>query len=95
MSCTDRLISAGSRPMAANRMAAAGLISRRRDPADARLVRLYLTDQARSVQAEIERERDELERRATATLTDSERAHLMSALAKIIEQFGGASPGAA
>jgi MarR family transcriptional regulator, organic hydroperoxide resistance regulator len=73
----------------ANRMAAAGLVRRRRDPADARLVRLYLTDRARQVRAEIERERDELERRATATLTEAERAHLMSALRKIIDQFAG------
>ncbi len=71
----------------ANRMAAAGLVARRRDPQDARLVRLYLTDRAWQVRAEVERERDELERRATATLTDEERACLLSALTKIIEVF--------
>jgi DNA-binding MarR family transcriptional regulator len=71
----------------ANRMAAAGLVSRRRDPVDARLVRLYLTDRARSVRSEIERERDELARKATATLTDEELAVLMSALRKMIAQF--------
>jgi DNA-binding MarR family transcriptional regulator len=73
----------------ANRMAAAGLISRRRDHVDARLVRLYLTDQARSVQAEIERVRDELARRATASLTSEELAVLMSALRKIVAEFAG------
>jgi hypothetical protein len=68
-------------------MAAAGLISRRRDRVDARLVRLYLTERARSVQSEIERERDELAARATATLTSEELAVLMSALRKMIAEF--------
>ncbi len=76
----------------ANRMAAAGLISRRRDRVDARLVRLYLTERARSVQAEIERERDELARRATASLTTEELEVLMSALRKIIAEFSGKPP---
>jgi MarR family transcriptional regulator for hemolysin len=72
----------------ANRMAAAGLISRRRDHVDARLVRLYLTDRARSVQSEIERARDDLARRATRNLTSEEFAALMSALRKIVAEFG-------
>ena len=71
----------------ANRMATAGLLVRRPDPADARLVRLYLTDQARSVRRVIEQERDELEQRMTATLTSTEREHLRSALTKIIAQL--------
>lgn len=73
----------------ANRMATAGLLVRRPDPADARLVRLYLTDQARSVRRVIEQERDELEQRMTATLTSAEREHLRSALTKIIAQLAG------
>ena len=73
----------------ANRMATAGLLVRRPDPADARLVRLYLTDQARSVRRVIEQERDELEQRMTATLTGAEREHLRSALTKIIAQLAG------
>ncbi|HUY46566.1 MAG TPA: MarR family transcriptional regulator [Streptosporangiaceae bacterium] len=73
----------------ANRMAAAGLIRRAPDPADARLIRLYLTDRARAVRSAIEQERDELEQRATATLTRAEREHLRSALVKIIAQFAG------
>jgi MarR family transcriptional regulator, organic hydroperoxide resistance regulator len=71
----------------ANRMAAAGLLIRKRDPADARLVRLYLTDQARGVRRAVEQERDELERRMTATLTPDEREHLRRALIKIIAQL--------
>src|SRR6185312_9708687 len=71
----------------ANRMAAAGLLRRAADPADARLVRLQLTDQARGLQGVIEAERDALARRATATLTSAEREHLRTALIKIIAQF--------
>ncbi len=74
----------------ASRMQSAGLLTRRRDQADRRLVRLYLTDRAHEIQAEIERERDELERRATATLTSEELACVMTALAKIIGQFDSA-----
>jgi MarR family transcriptional regulator for hemolysin len=71
----------------ANRMTAAGLLIRKRDPADARLVRLFLTDRARGVRRAVEQERDELERRMTATLTPDEREHLRSALIKIIAQL--------
>lgn len=70
---------------AATRMEDAGLITRKRDGADARLVRLYLTRRARSVQAAIERERSALEQRATNNLTDQERRNLHSALTKIIQ----------
>ncbi len=73
----------------ANRMAAAGLLVRKPDRVDARLVRLYLTDQARAVRRAVEQERDDLERRMTATLTPAEREHLRSALIKIIAQLAG------
>jgi len=75
----------------ANRMATAGLLVRKPDPADARLVRLYLTDQARAVRQAVEQERDELEHRMTATLTPAEREHLRSALIKIIAQLTAGS----
>jgi DNA-binding MarR family transcriptional regulator len=75
----------------ANRMATAGLLVRKPDPADARLVRLYLTDQARAVRQAVEQERDELEHRMTATLTPAEREHLRGALIKIIDQLGGSA----
>jgi MarR family transcriptional regulator, organic hydroperoxide resistance regulator len=78
----------------ANRMAATGLLLRKPDPADARLVRLYLTDRARAVRRDVEHERDELERRMTATLTPAEREHLRSALIKIIAQLGDPPSGA-
>ena len=70
---------------AATRMEDAGLVIRKRDSADGRLVRLYLTPQARSVQGAIEQERSALERRATNSLSSQERRHLDSALVKIID----------
>jgi len=76
----------------ATRMEATGLVARHRDEADRRLVRLYLTDRGRSVQTEIEAARDELDRRATAALTDAERRHLLSALRKIIAAMADATP---
>ncbi len=74
----------------ASRMVASGLLIKRRDTADARLVRLYLTDQARSVQGAIETARADLEQRVTATLTPAERDHLRSALTKIIAELSNA-----
>jgi MarR family transcriptional regulator for hemolysin len=76
----------------ATRMENAGLLTRRRDTQDARLVRLYLTDQARAAQQPIEEARQQLEQRAFATLTSQERRHLRSALTKIIQVMGDESP---
>jgi MarR family transcriptional regulator, organic hydroperoxide resistance regulator len=76
----------------ATRMEATGLVARRHDDADRRLVRLYLTERGRSVQTDIEAARDELERRATAALTDAERRHLISALRKIIVAMADVGP---
>ena len=76
----------------ATRMEATGLVARRRDEADRRLVRIYLTDRGRSVQTEIEAARDELDRRATAGLTDADRRHLISALRKIIAAMADSTP---
>jgi len=71
----------------ANRMQATGLLTRRRDDADARLVRLYLTERARSVRSAIENERDALAARATAGLTAAEHRALIRALTKIVDEF--------
>ncbi len=71
----------------ATRMEEARLLARGPDPADARLVRLYLTPRARSVREPVRAARAALERRATATLTDAELDHLRSALTKIIAQL--------
>lgn len=67
----------------ATRMAEAGLLTRRRDARDNRLVRLWLTDDGRALREPIEAERRLLEEKITADLTATERKHLMSALAKI------------
>jgi MarR family transcriptional regulator, organic hydroperoxide resistance regulator len=71
----------------ATRMEEAGLLVRRPDPADARLVRLHLTARARSARPPVREARAALERHATATLTAAEREHLQSALVKIIAQL--------
>ncbi len=76
----------------ANRMAAAGLVKRRRHESDRRLVRLYLTKHGRSVRSGVEQAREALEMRATALLTASERRHLLSALRKLIDEFGEVTP---
>jgi DNA-binding MarR family transcriptional regulator len=67
----------------AGRMAEAGLLSRRRDERDNRLVRLWLTDAGRALREPIQAERRLLEEKITEDLTATERKHLMSALAKI------------
>lgn len=73
----------------ASRMEAAGLLERRRDPADRRLVRLYLTAKGRAAEAPIQRARAGIAAHATATLTAAEQRHLIAALNKIIAQMGG------
>ncbi|GAA1575150.1 MULTISPECIES: MarR family winged helix-turn-helix transcriptional regulator [Kribbella] len=67
----------------ATRLAEMGLLERRPDLHDNRLVRLWLTPAGRALQAPIEAERQQLEDRITATLTKTERAQLMKALTKI------------
>jgi len=67
----------------AGRMIEAGLLTRRRDERDNRLVRLWLTNAGRALREPIETERRLLEQRITENLTATERKHLMSALTKI------------
>ncbi|MET9288080.1 MarR family winged helix-turn-helix transcriptional regulator [Nocardia beijingensis] len=67
----------------ATRMAEAGLLERRRDDKDSRLVRLWLLDAGRRLRTPIRAERRSLEERLTASLTATEREHLLTALAKI------------
>jgi MarR family transcriptional regulator, organic hydroperoxide resistance regulator len=71
----------------ATRMEASGLLTRQRDKHDARLVRLYLTERARSIRNAIETERDKLAERATAGLTEAEQRALKRALTKIVAEF--------
>lgn len=79
----------------ATRMEEAGLVVRRPDPADARLVRLYLTARGRSVREPVRAARAALERRATAGMPAAEQAQLRSALARIVAQLSdGQAPAA-
>ncbi len=67
----------------AARMVDAGLITRRRDERDNRLIRFWLTDAGRGLRGPVEAERRSLEDKITENLTAAERKYLMSALAKI------------
>lgn len=67
----------------ATRMAASGLLTRRRDERDNRLVRLWLTDAGRALREPVEEDRRRLEEKLVADLTETEREHLLGALAKI------------
>jgi MarR family transcriptional regulator, organic hydroperoxide resistance regulator len=76
----------------ATRMEAAGLVERRRDAKDARLVRLHLTDKGLSLQAPVEAELRGLEARALASVDKGERRRLESALAKIVSNLEDVAP---
>jgi MarR family transcriptional regulator, organic hydroperoxide resistance regulator len=65
------------------RMASAGLLTKRPDREDNRVVRLWLTATGRRLQRPVETERRVLEERVTAALARDERAHLIGALAKV------------
>jgi MarR family transcriptional regulator, organic hydroperoxide resistance regulator len=67
----------------ATRMAGTGLLTRRRDDQDNRLVRLWLTEAGRALRAPVEAELRAMEDEITADLTAAEREHLVRALTKI------------
>ncbi len=67
----------------ANRMTGTGLLTRRPDPDDRRLVRLWLTDKGRNLQEAVEASRTSLESLVTADLTESEYRSLLTALGKV------------
>ena len=71
----------------ATRMEAAGLLERRPDERDARLVRLHLTRRGRSLRKPLERELEKLRERATANLTAAERRQFEAALATMVENL--------
>ena len=68
---------------AAMRMEAAGLIDRRPDPRDARLVRLVLSERGRALEKTIAEEMAQLARRSLATLSEDEVRALVTALTTI------------
>jgi MarR family transcriptional regulator, organic hydroperoxide resistance regulator len=67
----------------ATRMAAAGLLTRRRDDQDNRLVRLWLTDAGLALKEPVRAARQSLEDTVTADLTRAERQVLLDMLATI------------
>lgn len=69
----------------ATRMTTAGLLTRRRDEHDSRLVRLWLTEAGRALREPVEAARSELEASLTAGLSAAERRQLLAALTKIHE----------
>ena len=76
----------------ATRMTAAGLLTRRRDERDNRLVRLWLTEAGRALKEPVLAARQSLEDKVTAGLTEAERRRLLTMLATIhqaaAEQLG-------
>jgi DNA-binding MarR family transcriptional regulator len=74
---------------AATRMADAGLLTRRRDNRDNRLVGLWLTDAGRALQRPVEAERRLIEETVTADLSAAEREQLLSALTRIQRSASG------
>ena len=70
---------------AAQRMEAAGLVARRRDDIDGRLVRIYLNERGRSVVQPIEDNIRAIGERTTAALTPEQRGTLLTALTTIFE----------
>lgn len=72
----------------ATRMSATGLLTRRRDDRDNRLVRLWLTEDGRALKEPVEAARRSLEDKVTADLTEVERRCLLAALTKIHHTAG-------
>ena len=71
----------------ATRMETAGLLRRARDPKDARLVRIYLTDKARAAHGPVEDERLRIQEQALTGFSDAERRAIESALARVIRNL--------
>ena len=79
-----------------SRVIEAGLVTRRRDERDSRLVRLWLTEAGRALREPVEAERRLIEEVITADLTEAELRQLMSAMAKVYRAatalIGGSRP---
>jgi DNA-binding MarR family transcriptional regulator len=65
------------------RMERDGWIERRRDADDQRVVRVYLTDKARTLRTEARVSLQEIDRELTSVLTDEERKRLIASLTKV------------
>jgi MarR family transcriptional regulator, organic hydroperoxide resistance regulator len=77
----------------AQRMEANGMVARRRDDPDGRLVRVYLTERGREVQAPVRKEIDEIAEQAVRGLGRAERQALKSSLDAIRERLASSDGG--
>ena len=73
----------------AQRMEANGLVERRRDDPDGRLVRVYLTEKGREIQEPIQREIDRVAERALAGLATRSRETLRRSLETVRGNLAG------
>ena len=72
---------------AATRMEAAGILARKPDPRDRRLVRLFLTEHGKSLEKILDAEMAELSERALAGVSDEQRGQLIQTLTRIRENL--------
>jgi DNA-binding MarR family transcriptional regulator len=72
----------------ATRMGAAGLLERRRDTSDRRLVRLHLTEAGRALAGPMAAELAEVEQRLTSGLTTREAAQLLTLMERVAGNAG-------
>lgn len=72
----------------ATRMSAHGLLTRRRDDVDNRLVRLYLTAKGRALEGPVTAELERLRHHLADDLTDQESRYFTAALEKILHNLG-------
>ncbi len=73
----------------ATRMAAAGLLVRRRDPSDHRLVRLYLTRAGRDLSGPLAQDVADIEERLTDGLSVREQATLLKLMDRVSDNAWG------
>jgi DNA-binding MarR family transcriptional regulator len=73
----------------AQRMEANGLVERRRDDPDGRLVRVYLTERGREIQEPIQREIDRITKTALAGLGPRSRDSLRRSLETVRDNLAG------
>jgi len=70
-----------------SRMERVGLVERRSDPADARVSRVFLTDESRRLQTHVGAVWGSLEAKMLCGLTDDEQAMLKNLLARLLENL--------
>jgi MarR family transcriptional regulator for hemolysin len=76
----------------AQRMEANGLVVRRRDDPDGRLVRVYLTERGRTLQPPISKEIERIAHHAAASLNTRDREIVRRSLETVRDNLHGADP---